>query len=620
VTDSASFEHLLEYLYQSHGFDFTGYKRSTLGRRVRKRVDELHLNSYDDYLDYLQVHPEEFPVLFDTILINVTGFFRDPPAWEFLQETVIPVILSTRTDDDTIRIWSAGCASGEEAYTLAIVFCEAMGMDAFKRRVKIYATDVDEEALQRARQGVYTAKELQDVPEELREKYFDIRGQRAAFRPDLRRSVIFGRHDLVQDAPISRLDLLVTRNTLMYFVAETQNRILLRHHYALNDTGFLFLGRAEMLLTHSNLFTPMDMRNRVFTKVPRPSARDRLLGLGGVTDRMREPAPAPEREGRLRDLAFESSAVAQVILDAEATVIAVNQAARDLVGLTIKDVGRRLQDLEISYRPVELRSRLDQALKERQAVVVRDVERHLDEGRVQFLEVIVTPLVDGGTDIGAGIEFVDVTSVQTLRVKLERNKQDLETAYEELQSTNEELETTNEELQSTVEELETTNEELQSANEELETMNEELQVTNGELQTINVELRERSVELDRLNAFMESVLTSLRAAVAVVDTELRVQIWNSRAEDLWGLRADEVFGHSLMSLDIGLPVDELAVPLRRSLNGEADGGEERTITALNRRGRTIACRVTLTPLLDRRTIAGAVVLMEEVGEVAPAGS
>ena len=615
MSETSAFEHLLEYLYRSHGFDFTGYKRATLMRRVAKRVDEVQAGNVEDYLDYLQVHPEEFSLLFDTILINVTAFFRDPAAWTFLRTTVIPRILG-HDDDGIIRVWSAGCASGEEPYTLAIVFCEAMGMEAFRRRVKIYATDVDEEALQRGRHGSYSLKELQGVPEELRDKYFEVRGQTAFFRPDLRRSVVFGRHDLVQDAPISRLDLLVSRNTLMYFTADTQNRILMRLHYALNDSGFLFLGRAEMLLTHTNLFAPLDMRHRAFTKVPGLNARERLLVLGPG----REPLPGLRPELTVREQSFEFAPVAQVVLDSQGTVIVLNRAARDLFDLNPKDVGRRLQDLEISYRPVELRSRLEQAQKERQAVVVHDAERHLDDGAVQFFDVEVTPLFDdNGAYIGATIAFVDVTAVQTLRNKLQRNTQELETAYEELQSTNEELETTNEELQSTVEELETTNEELQSANEELETMNEELQVTNGELQTINLELRDRSLELDRVNGFMDSVLTSLRVAVAVVDAEVRLQIWNSRAEDMWGVRGDEVIGHSLLSLDIGLPLEALAVPLRRCLTGDSEH-EDLTLTAHNRRGRTIACRVSLSPLLDHHSVDGVVVLMEEVGEVAAPGS
>jgi two-component system CheB/CheR fusion protein len=495
-----------------------------------------------------------------------------------------------------------------------MVFAEALGVDEFRRRVKVYATDLDEDALQRARIGTYALKSLDGVPEDLRDKYFEVRGQSATFHADLRRSVIFGRHDLVQDAPISRLDLLVSRNTQMYFTAETQKRILTRLHYALNDSGFLFLGRAEMLLTHSNLFLPLEMRHRVFVKVPAANPRDRLLVLADVPDR--EPGSETEREWRLRELALDTGAVAQLTVNAAGTVIMVNTAARQMFALSSKDVGRRLQDLEISYRPLELRSRLEQAQSERAPVTEADIERHLDDGRVQCLEVVVTPLFDeDGAYLGATVAFVDVTSAQTLRNELQRKKQELETAYEELQSTNEELETTNEELQSTVEELETTNEELQSANEELETMNEELQSTNGELQTINGEMRERTVELDRLNAFMESVLTSLRAGVVVVDTEMRVQIWNGRSEELWGLRADEVVGRSVLSLDIGLPVEQLTVPLRRAVTG-APNGDELMLTAHNRRGRSIVCRVTFSPLLERDLPRGAVVLMEEMAVTA----
>src|SRR5262249_38552592 len=242
------FEALLEFLKNSRGFDFTGYKRSSLQRRLGKRMQGLHLERYSDYLDYLEVHPEEFPQLFNTILINVTGFFRDAAAWDCLAAEVVPLIIAEKKPSDLIRVWSAGCASGEEAYTLSIILAEALGFESFRQRVKIYATDVDEEALLQARQASYSAKDLQPIPDTLRSKYFEFNGQRYVFRPDLRRSVIFGRHDLVQDAPISRLDLLVCRNVLMYFNAETQSRVLARFHFAVNDTGFIFLGRAEMLL------------------------------------------------------------------------------------------------------------------------------------------------------------------------------------------------------------------------------------------------------------------------------------------------------------------------------------------------------------------------------------
>ena len=184
-----------------------------------------------------------------------------------------------------IRVWSAGTASGEEAYSLAILLAEELGIEGFRSRVKIYATDVDDEALNQARQGSYGIKAVEEMPPELRDRYFERVGAQYVFHKELRRSVIFGRHDLVQDAPISRLSLLVCRNTLMYFNNETQGRVLSRFHYALNESGFLFLGKAEMLLTHSNLFLPVDLKPRVFMRVPNSSragpARAHRVGPGG---------------------------------------------------------------------------------------------------------------------------------------------------------------------------------------------------------------------------------------------------------------------------------------------------------------------------------------------------
>ena len=215
IQPDAKFDYLLEYLRENRGFDFTGYKRPSLMRRIVGRMQLMNVANFGDYVDYLEVHPEEFPLLFNTILINVTSFFRDEGAWQCLAETVVPRVTAAHTPDATIRIWSAGCASGEEAYTIAMLIAEALGKSEFRRRVKVYATDVDEAALTTARQGLYSAKDLQPVPPALREKYFDSVGERFLFDAELRRSVIFDRHDLVRDAPMSRLDLLICRNTLM---------------------------------------------------------------------------------------------------------------------------------------------------------------------------------------------------------------------------------------------------------------------------------------------------------------------------------------------------------------------------------------------------------------------
>jgi two-component system CheB/CheR fusion protein len=266
-----SFEALLDYLKKNRGLDFTGYKRQSLMRRITRRMQTVNITDYRDFQDYLEVHPEEFTSLFNTILINVTSFFRDKDAWDYLARDIIPEMLASKRDCEIIRIWSAGCASGEEAYTIAMLMIEALGEESFKNRVKIFATDVDEAALSQARMATYLAKEMEPVPLELRDKYFTIAGGSYVFKADLRSSIVFGRHDLIQDAPISHLDLLVCRNTLMYFNSQTQSKILARFHFALNDPGIIFLGRAELLLTHAHLFSPETLKHRIFKKLIKAS-------------------------------------------------------------------------------------------------------------------------------------------------------------------------------------------------------------------------------------------------------------------------------------------------------------------------------------------------------------
>jgi two-component system CheB/CheR fusion protein len=604
------FEALLAYLKESRGFDFTGYKRSSLMRRVNRRMAVIGIgDDYGEYVDHLQVHPDEFTDLFNTILINVTGFFRDPEAWAFLRTELLEPMIAARPAGSPIRIWSAGCASGEEAYTIAMVLADILGAEEFRDRVKIYATDVDAEQLGEARQAIYGEREMQAVPPEFVERYFEAADDKWSFRKDLRRSVIFGRNDLVQDAPISRIDLLICRNTLMYFNAETQAKILQRLHFALVEGGLLFLGKAEMLLSHGTLFGPIDLKRRIFRRVPRQSLP------AGLSFPEAEPVTAPAVLGLdgLRDEAFAASPTAQLVLTPDGQVALTNRQLEMLFGVSSRDIGRPFRDLDVSFRPVELRKYVEQAQLERRALHITDIEHRRSAGENINLEIQVSPLTGTeGSLLGVNLIFQDVTAARRLHAELEVANQQLEAAYEELQSTNEELETTNEELQSTVEELETTNEELQSTNEELETMNEELQSTNDELQSINDQLQASSVLLDDANAFLETVLTSLQAGVAVVDSDLRIRSWNRRAEDLWGLRSGEVVGQHLLNLDIGLPFEQLR-PLLRAASGPEGQPGEITLEAVNRRGRTIKVRVACSPLHAATKSPhneGAIVVME----------
>src|SRR4051794_436719 len=426
------FEALLSYLKEARGFDFTGYKRSSLMRRVDRRMAQVDLADYPGYLDFLQVHPDEFTNLFNTILINVTAFFRDPESWAYLRTDVLEPMVAAKPEGSPIRVWSAGCASGEEAYTVAMVLAEILGIDQFRARVKIYATDVDDEQLAEARLAAYGEREIQGVPPELADKYFEQTGNRWVFRKDLRRTVIFGRNDLVQDAPISRIDLLTCRNTLMYFNADTQAKILGRFHFALVDRGVLFLGKAEMLLSHGGIFTPIDLKRRVFRRVPRlpqhngtVAAENNSLGGDAVVGL-----------DELRTEAFAASPTAQLVLTADGQVALTNGHLERMFGVSGRDIGRPFRDLDLSYRPVELRKYIEQAQLERRTLAVSDVE-YLRLGETTYLEIQISPLSSSdGSLLGVNLAFSDVTVPRRLQEELQATNEQLESAYEELQSTN----------------------------------------------------------------------------------------------------------------------------------------------------------------------------------------
>jgi len=598
------FERLLEYLKEERGFDFGGYKRQSLMRRVRRQMATVDIGSFEDYQDHLAVHPDEFASLFDTVLINVTSFFRDADSWDYLRRAIVPTLVARgRTP---IRVWSAGCSTGEEPYSIAMLLHSELGPDAFRQRVKIYATDVDEDALTKARAATYPSRDLRGLDDDQVVEFFEpTHDGHHTIRKDIRRAVIFGHNDLVQDAPISHIDLLVCRNTLMYFNAETQAQIIRRLHFALRPSGTLFLGKAEMLLSHAELFVPIDLKRRFFGH-----ANDGVLERRMPVEPGREPHDRSSDVARLRDEALLSAPAAQVVVSASGELVASNRRAEALFGILPRDVGRPFRDLEVSYRPLELRSSIESAMAERRSLWEHDVEWQRPGADALSLDVQVMPLVGPDSEpLGATVIFNDVTRYRHLQQELQFANRQLESAYEELQSTNEELETTNEELQSTVEELETTNEELQSTNEELETMNEELQSMNDELNASNEELRLRTVQVGELNDLMESVLSSLRAGVAVVDRSTTVLAWNAGATELWGLREDDTVGRRLTDLDIGLPLDPI-LPLVRQQLTSVSPDETVRLSAVNRRGRPVEVDVTVSTL--RRSdaqAAGAILVM-----------
>jgi two-component system CheB/CheR fusion protein len=537
-------------------------------------MEAVGVDTFPAYVDYLELHPAEFPQLFNLLLINVTGFFRDPAAWQAVGWQ-LPSLVESGSDEQ-IRMWSAGCSSGEEPYTLAMVAAEALGVDTVLRRVKIFATDVDEEALTYARRATYSAKAIESVPTRLFEKYFLKVGSSYVFNHDLRRLVVFGLHDLVQDAPISRVDLLACRNTLMYFNANAQAEILKRLRFALKPTGLLCLGRAEMLEPHSDLFAAVDLKLRLFSRAAK-SCPSRGSGAFRSEEVRRRSSPLTQGDAHSYfEAAFDANPTAQFVVEPGGTIALSNQRGSRLFRLSNKDIRRSFENLEFSNLSALLRASIERVRNEQRAIHLKEIA-HKGTGReTAYLDVEIAPL----TNAAVLVSFVDVTHGRRLQGELRHTLIEREAAVEQLHSTIEELETTNEELQSTNDELETTNEELHSANEELE--------------TINDEIRRRSTELDEINAYHEAVIGSLRQSIAVLDDNLGVLTWSTKMEDLWGPRFAEVEGKNFLDLDMGLPLASLGVSLRSCL--ESGKEIEDLVECTNRRGKTLKCKVVVTPL------------------------
>lgn len=263
---SLEFETLLDYLKHSRECDLTHYKRSTLMRRFRHRMQRINIDTYENYLQYLQCDSEEHLALLSDVLINFTGFFRDYNAWIYLATEVIPKIIDCKPSEEPIRIWSAGCATGAEIYSLLILLAEVLGVEFCQQRLQCYATDADRDTLHQAQNATYNDLEILDIPPDLLKKYFRQTTKGLAFSPKLRRIVTVKQHDLMKDAPLPAIDLLICRNVLIYFTPEAQNSILTRFHSVLNNTGFLFLGQTELVVHQRQLFTPVSLKQRIYAK------------------------------------------------------------------------------------------------------------------------------------------------------------------------------------------------------------------------------------------------------------------------------------------------------------------------------------------------------------------
>jgi two-component system CheB/CheR fusion protein len=606
-------EDLIHHLQKTRQIDFRGYKRTSLRRRILQRMEQVGCANFESYRTFVDANPQEFSDLLNTVLINVTSFFRDPDAWAVLSNEVIPQIVERRKEGQAIRIWSVGCATGQEPYSAAMLFSEAMGVDGFCNNVKIYANDLDEAALRMARLATYSVREVEGVPPDLLGKYFEHINGHYTFHRELRKCVIFGRHNIVNDAPISRIDLLICRNLLIYLDAPTQGVVLPRLHYALNPDGVLFLGKAETQLARSKLFEPVNVKSRLFRKVTSEWQRSRGGTLSANTSAN---LTRKSSQMRLLEAIVDGSATAYVAVGLDGQVMLANAMARRLLEIGTADIGKPFQDLPVSYRPAELRSRIDEVQASNRSIRLENQNYHRPPAEPIWLTIDISPIYgDDGKMMAILLGFNNTTRPYLLQHELEATQETLETTVEELQSANEELETTNEELQSTNEELETTNEELQSTNEELETTNEELRSTNEQLEVTNDEMRRQSDEAAEYRSYAEAVLRSMDIGVIVLDQDMKVRSWNRWSENTWGLRSEEVLGQRLSAIDIGLPVLKLSGEIQRVLKGEMRQPAVE-FKALDRRGRLMDSRVLLLPLLYApNDVCGIVLIIEDVTDL-----
>jgi len=632
AASGADLEEILRKIRETRNFDFRNYKRPTLLRRIQRRMQDRGKRTVREYGALLDRDAAEFDALLGSMFIKVTSFFRDPEVWQELSSKAIPQMLSEKRPGEEIRVWSAGCATGEEAFSAAIVLAEAMGPSFGNQDVKIFGTDVDEKAIAHARKGQYARDQVESVPKKALAEWFIEEGDGYAVRKELRRSVIFGINNLVSDAPISRLDLLICRNVFIYLDAALQKRVLSRFHYALRQHGILMLGKSELIPFAARVYEPIDLARRIYRKDGRRDSavsQERLVGLLEQESVAREIDQETEKVGSIDQFhreVLQSLPLPVIATTLDGSVMLWNGAAARLWNRReTETTGKKLAALSLPGLAGDLLIEKTAAVREGRSERERGdgVLARASEPNGIHLSVEVSPLRDAAGE-NAGLVYLvhDVTSVRRMESELRQANQERQTAYEELQtvneemqSSNEELETTNEELQSANEELQTTNEELQSTNEELETTNEELQSTNAELDATNRELAHRTEEMNKLAFNQRVIIRSLSAALIVLDGSGKIIVWNLAAERLLGLTEGEAVGQVLWTLHIPALNRGVLAKVSKALAQNLGTRSEELDYELPNGGLGKAT-LAAVPIVDGGAPLGAVLMLEDSSRMA----
>jgi len=613
-------------LLRAHtGNDFSLYKRNTLQRRIERRMGIHQIHKLAAYVRYLQENTQELDLLFKELLIGVTNFFRDPAVWEQLRTQAIPTLLAGRSPSHMLRAWVPGCSTGEEAYSLAMVFKESVAQAKPKGNyaLQIFATDLDRDAIDKARQGVFPANIAADVSPERLSRFFAKEDRSYRVCKEIREMVIFAPQNLIMDPPFTKLDLLSCRNLLIYLTTEVQKKLMPLFHYSLSPGGILLLGSAETIGSGTDLFAPLSGKARIFRRKESPpepiefppsfSARP----PGGAAAR-----PAPKPPASLQSLAeqlvLQRYAPPAVLANDKGDILYISGRTGKYLEPAAGKANWNLFAMAREGLRYELADAFQKALRQKEIVALHGLKVETN-GSAQGVAVTVQRLEEPGPLQGlVMIVFTDVAAPLTApaagrspkpparSARLAESEQELLQVRAEARVTQEEMQSSQEEVRSANEEMQSTNEELQSTNEELTTSKEEMQSLNEELQTVNTELQAKVDELSRASNDMKNLLNSTDIATLFLDNDLNVRRFTPQATKII----------KLIPADAGRPITDLASDL--NYPDLADDAREilRTLTSAEkpvsaRDGRWFTVRIMPYRTLDDR-IDGVVITFADI--------
>ncbi|MBR1173379.1 PAS domain-containing protein [Bradyrhizobium sp. KB893862 SZCCT0404] len=576
---ATSLSRIADILRNKTGNDFHGYKQNTFLRRVQRRMQVVQLEDITSYVDFLRNDKDEAQNLFNDLLIGVTEFFRDKREFEVLETQIIPKIFEGKSSGQQVRVWVLGCATGEEAYSIGILLREHMATLDSAPQVQIFATDIDGRALATARVGRYRTNIEQDMSPERLARWFVREGDTYCVVKELREMCIFSQHNVIKDAPFSKLDIVSCRNLLIYLNAELQNRVIPLFHFALLPERFLFLGNSENVTRHPKLFAPVDRRARIFRKLDTGTRLPPEFPIS--TSAGRAPVEAPPARSFGPDVGLERRAQriaeryapAYVITDDNFQILHFSGRTGRYIEPTAGAASLDLLQLVHRDLRLELRTTLSRASESNESAHTEQIQLGVNGHRI-LVDITVEPIQDGA---GGHRNFVVLFKDGPARAADAReNGNGALVRTEHVERLESELRATRERLQATIEELESTNEELKSSNEEYQSLNEELQSANEELTTVNGELAHRVQELTRATSDLKNFLESTQIATVFLDNDLRVMNFTPAITQILHLVETDV-GRPIAHIKARIPIEELYDDVRRVLRTLASA--ERELTA-----------------------------------------